>query len=109
MLLAFSTIISQAQPRNSSVSPQGTVSLDHFTFLQAAPPETNKQKVENDSEFHDPSLVIFFIGGLAMPPAKNLGARPMAWARLHAVGLGDPVQQVAQPVELIEFPGVLLI
>ena len=35
------------------------VALNYLTLLQAAPPETDKQKVDNNSEFHDPSRAFF--------------------------------------------------
>jgi hypothetical protein len=47
-------------------------SLNHSALLQAAPPETNKQAVEKDGEFHEPLLWISKIASGQCMPAGAL-------------------------------------
>jgi hypothetical protein len=43
----------------SPVVRHRAVPLDHFTLLQAAPPETDKQEIKDNQKFHDPSNSVF--------------------------------------------------
>jgi hypothetical protein len=77
----------QSQVKNPS--RQNPASLDDFTFPQAAPPEADKQQVDNQ-EFHGSLNVVLikihFLVGLCP---------------LGAAVLRDLVKEIAQPVELV--------